>query len=56
MTGNIRRFRAVAGELALADVVSFIARDVVAEHMLADDRDYFPLLRETLRRDAPESK
>lgn len=50
------RSMAVAGELALADVVSFIARDVVAEHMLADDRDYFPLLRETLRRDAPESK
>ena len=49
------RSMAVAGELALADVVSFIARDVVAEHMLADDRDYFPLLRETLRRDAPES-
>ena len=47
---------AVAGELALADVVSFIARDVVAEHMLSDDRDYFPLLRETLRRDAPESQ
>ena len=50
------RSMAVAGELALADVVSFIARDVVAEHMLADDRDYFPLLRETLRRDAPESQ
>lgn len=42
------RSMAVAGELTLADVVSFIARDVVAVHMLVDDHDYFPLLRKTL--------
>ena len=45
---------AVAGELALADVVSFIARDVVAEHMLVDDHDYFPLLRKTLNHNPAE--
>lgn len=39
------RSMAVAGELALGDVVSFVTRDIVAEHMLIDDHDYFPLLR-----------
>ncbi len=48
------RSMAVAGELALADVVSFIARDVVAEHMLVDDHDYFPLLRKTLSHNPAE--
>ena len=52
---------AVARELGFSRVTDnsidgTAARDVVAEHMLADDRDYFPLLRETLRRDAPESQ
>lgn len=41
------RSMAVAGELALGDVVSFVTRDIVAEHMLIDDHDYFPLLRKT---------
>ncbi len=40
------RSMAVAGELALGDVVSFVTRDIVAEHMLVDDHDYFQLLRE----------
>lgn len=48
------RSMAVSGELALADVVSFIARDVVAEHMLVDDHDYFPLLRKTLNHNPAE--
>ena len=48
------RSMAVAGELALADVVSYIARDVVAEHMLVDDHDYFPLLRKTLNHNPAE--
>ncbi len=41
------RSMAVAGELSLGDVVSFVTRDIVAEHMLIDDHDYFPLLRKT---------
>ena len=48
------RSMAVSGELALADVVSFIARDVVAEHMLVDDHDYFPLLRKALNHNPAE--
>lgn len=34
-----------AGELSLSDVVAFVARDIVAEHMLIHDQEYFPLLR-----------
>lgn len=48
------RSMAVAGELSLADVVSFVTRDVVAQHMLIDDHDYYPLLRKTSQRNVAD--
>lgn len=48
------RSMAVSGELSLADVVSFVTRDVVALHMLIDDHDYFPLLRKASQRNPLE--
>ena len=37
--------RAEAGEIPLGQLVEFIARDVVAGHLLAADRDFFPLFQ-----------
>ena len=42
------RSMAVAGELKLGDLVTFIAQEVVAKHMLKEDTKFFPLLRGAL--------
>jgi len=49
------RSMAASKELSLSDVVSYISRDIVAEHMLIDDHDYFPLLRSALSRGAEDT-
>jgi hemerythrin-like metal-binding protein len=48
------RSMAVSGELSLAEVVSFVTRDVVAVHMLVDDHGNFPLLRKASQRNPLE--
>ena len=44
--------RAVAQDLPMIDVLSFLTRDVVAQHMLLDDHDFFGFLREIQRQAA----
>lgn len=41
------RDQAVAGELTLGNLVSFLVQDVVVKHMLEEDVKFFPLLRKS---------
>ena len=40
--------------LPVVDVVAFVTRDVVAQHMLIDDHDFFPLLKNALQQEPVE--
>jgi hemerythrin-like metal-binding protein len=42
------RSMAEAGELTLGDLVTFLAQEVVAKHMLQEDTKFFPLLRDAM--------
>lgn len=42
------RAKAVAGEIAQRELIAFVIKDVVSEHMLTEDRDFFPLLNRRL--------
>jgi hemerythrin-like metal-binding protein len=53
-TALVDRFR--AGTLDIGDLFQFLARDMVARHMLGADRDFFPYLRNQRRSDPPSSK
>lgn len=45
---------AITQELPMGDVVAFVTRDVVAQHMLIDDHDFFPFLKKALQPDPVE--
>ena len=38
--------RAMTQDLPMVDVLSFLTRDVVAQHMMLDDHDFFWFLKE----------
>jgi hypothetical protein len=40
-------------ELPIGEALSFVTRDVVARHMLTDDREFFPILQRDTRRPRP---
>jgi diguanylate cyclase (GGDEF)-like protein/hemerythrin-like metal-binding protein len=40
---------AAARELPIGEALSFVTRDVVARHMLTDDREFFPILQRDTR-------
>jgi hemerythrin-like metal-binding protein len=42
---QVLRRKAIAGELTLGALVTFIVQDVVVKHMLMADRKYYPLLK-----------
>ena len=42
---QVLRHKAIAGELTLGALVTFIVQDVVVKHMLTADRKYYPLLK-----------
>lgn len=42
---QVLRRKAIAGELTLGALVTFIVQDVVVKHMLNEDRKYYPLLK-----------
>ena len=42
---QVLRRKAIAGELTLGALVTFIVQDVVVKHMLTADRKYYPLLK-----------
>lgn len=42
---QVLRRKAIAGELTLGALVTFIVQDVVVKHMLAADRKYYPYLK-----------
>ena len=42
---QVLRRKAVAGELTLGGLVTFIVQDVVVKHMLTADQKYYPLLK-----------
>ena len=48
------RGMAADGELATGALVTFVVRDLVARHLLKDDRDFFPFLKKVL--DNPASQ
>ena len=48
------RSMASAGELTLGDLVTFLAQEVVAKHMLKEDIKFFPLLRDAMNRQGRE--
>ena len=41
-------------DLPVVEVVAFVTRDVVAQHMLIDDHDVFPLLKNALQQEQVE--
>lgn len=43
-----------AGELKLGEVVTFLAQEVVAKHMIREDKKFFPLLRKALNQEPAE--
>jgi diguanylate cyclase (GGDEF)-like protein/hemerythrin-like metal-binding protein/PAS domain S-box-containing protein len=49
------RRTADAGELKLGDLVSFLAQEVVAKHLLKEDARFFPLLRKALNKPPADS-
>lgn len=49
------RSMAACGELALGDLVTFLAQEVVAKHMLKEDAKFFPFLKSALKNQAAET-
>jgi diguanylate cyclase (GGDEF)-like protein/hemerythrin-like metal-binding protein len=47
---DLRR-QALAGELTLGDLVTFLAQEVVVKHMHIEDHKYFPLFKKALNRE-----
>jgi diguanylate cyclase (GGDEF)-like protein/hemerythrin-like metal-binding protein len=45
--------QAVAGELSIGDLLSFVEWNGVVQHMLTDDREFFPFLKKALQQDLP---
>ncbi|MDR3298799.1 MAG: diguanylate cyclase [Candidatus Accumulibacter sp.] len=45
----------VAGKLSLAEMASFVAWEGVVLHILIDDHEYFPFMKEALRQDSAET-
>lgn len=42
---QVLRRKAIAGELTLGALVTFVVQDVVVKHMLGEDRKYYPYLK-----------
>ena len=52
---QVLRRKAIAGELTLGALVTFIVQDVVVKHMLTEDRRYYPYLKAMLADGGRES-